>query len=283
MSEHEDSDDAEEELEKQLQQSDIHQVTGLLQLVTSPAAVVAIIDLRAWLVEVAVHTILYIRQIYPADAFAQCAKYGIPVFQCQEPLINDYVSEAIKAIGEEIVEDNVASITISIHSSGTPLEKFVFFFDHTKQLGRKKVLPEPLPLEFVQRQLRSVLLKLNAIDSQLLPLDANDDLSFSFVMKLREEDILPDIGLHDIDISMSDSSEEGDETSEDLEDFQKSPIIADPALVHVIRTGIIDEAAAKRYPRGTKEEEDQSGEEDEHEGEDDKRRRRRQRRRQQQT
>jgi hypothetical protein len=54
-------------------------------------------------VEVAIHTILYIRQIYPADLFVRRKKYETPVYQSRHPGLNEYISGAVKAIGDELV------------------------------------------------------------------------------------------------------------------------------------------------------------------------------------
>lgn len=54
-------------------------------------------------VEVAIHTILYVRQIYPAELFIRRKKYDTPVFQSRHPALNDYISGAVKAIGEELI------------------------------------------------------------------------------------------------------------------------------------------------------------------------------------
>lgn len=54
-------------------------------------------------VEVAIHTILYVRQIYPADLFIRRKKYDTPVFQSRHPALNEYISHAVKAIGDELV------------------------------------------------------------------------------------------------------------------------------------------------------------------------------------
>ena len=53
-------------------------------------------------VEVAVHTILYVRQIYPAELFVRRQKFNTPVFQSRHPALNEYISEAIKAVGDEL-------------------------------------------------------------------------------------------------------------------------------------------------------------------------------------
>lgn len=69
-------------------------------------------------VEVAIHTILYTRQIYPADLFIRRKKYDTPVFQSRHPALNEYISGAVKAIGEELALVS-ASIDISVARRST--------------------------------------------------------------------------------------------------------------------------------------------------------------------
>ena len=54
----------------------------------------------------AIHTILYVRQIYPADLFVRRKKYNMPVFQSRHPALNDYISGAVNAIGDELAQVN---------------------------------------------------------------------------------------------------------------------------------------------------------------------------------
>ena len=53
-------------------------------------------------VEVAIHTILYVRQVYPAEIFVRRKKYETPVFQSRHPALNEYISGAVKAIADEL-------------------------------------------------------------------------------------------------------------------------------------------------------------------------------------
>ncbi|THH04850.1 hypothetical protein EW145_g5226 [Phellinidium pouzarii] len=186
-------------------------------------------------IEVAMHTILYIRQIYPAELFDRRRLFDIPVFQCIEPSINDYVSKAIKAVGEEIIEDNVSKVIINIHKSDKPLEKFIFSFDRPKDSGSPILDPERIPLEVLQRQMRAMLLKLNTIDAQLLPLMASSNLSFSFMMELREENVhgFPEDSF-DSDVSSPDVSLGKTRGKENQPEVCTT---YDPALVHIIRAG----------------------------------------------
>lgn len=53
-------------------------------------------------VEVAIHTILYVRHVYPAELFVRRKIYDTAVYQSRHPALNDYISEAMKAIAEEL-------------------------------------------------------------------------------------------------------------------------------------------------------------------------------------
>lgn len=50
----------------------------------------------------AIHTILYVRQIYPADLFIRRKRYDTPVFQSRHPALNEYISGAVKAVSDEL-------------------------------------------------------------------------------------------------------------------------------------------------------------------------------------
>ena len=50
----------------------------------------------------AIHTILYVRQVYPADLFVRRKKYETPVYQSRHPGLNEYIAGAVKAIGDEL-------------------------------------------------------------------------------------------------------------------------------------------------------------------------------------
>jgi hypothetical protein len=64
-------------------------------------------------VEVAIHTILYVRQIYPADLFVRRKKYETPVYQSRHPGLNEYIAGAVKAIGDELVLVSTPTFSIS--------------------------------------------------------------------------------------------------------------------------------------------------------------------------
>ena len=63
-------------------------------------------------VEVAIHTILYVRRVYPPDLFIRRKKYDTPVFQSRHPALNKYISGAVKAIGEELALVSVSRVWV---------------------------------------------------------------------------------------------------------------------------------------------------------------------------
>ncbi|KAL5514546.1 hypothetical protein ACEPAG_1862 [Sanghuangporus baumii] len=207
-------------------------------------AIIAIAEL----LEVALHTILCIRQVYPIEIFERRVKFGIPVFKCIEPSINEYISMAVKAISEELVEDRIARVTISIHQSDTPLEKFIFSF-YSVTNGDSVPEADNVPLLAIQRQARGMLIKLNAIDAQLLPLEASDDLSFSVIMQLRQGS---PFRISEDDLHFGEAGK--DESRKDnLESILFQRPLQDPSLVHIIRTGRlsvylhVQESEAKKH------------------------------------
>ena len=53
--------------------------------------------------EVSVHTILYLRNVYPKDLFVRRKKYDAPVYQARHPDLSTYISAAVKSVGDELV------------------------------------------------------------------------------------------------------------------------------------------------------------------------------------
>lgn len=105
-------------------------------------------------VEVSIHTILYVRRIYPAEVFAHRKKWDAPVYQSRHPDLNDYISRAVKAVGDELIR--VGTLTARMTNCHSPssqgsvervvvvirdrdniaIERFIFSFSGFLQLDR---------------------------------------------------------------------------------------------------------------------------------------------------
>ncbi|KAJ7897046.1 DNA-binding protein, partial [Mycena olivaceomarginata] len=121
-----------------------------------------------WNLEVAVHQILYVRQIYPADLFIRRKKYDTP------------------AIGEQLLTGNVENVVVVIKDKEeVALERFLFSIENVVQveafikiLGR---VEDAISSAALGQYFRGFLVKLTMVESQLGQMYLGDDVSFSII------------------------------------------------------------------------------------------------------
>ncbi|KAK4211561.1 DNA-binding protein [Rhypophila decipiens] len=65
---------------------------------------------------VAVHNILFYRNIYPQDTFLTAKAFNLPVHQNRHPKVCSWINDAVSAVGEQIAGGNVARVAVVIHS-----------------------------------------------------------------------------------------------------------------------------------------------------------------------
>lgn len=89
-------------------------------------------------VEVTIHTILCIRQVYPVTTFTRRRAHGVPVYQSRHPQVREYVAEVTSLIGKEMEKGNARRVTVVIKTveTGLPLERFIIDLGY---LGMDKV------------------------------------------------------------------------------------------------------------------------------------------------
>ncbi|PPQ71461.1 hypothetical protein CVT26_011240 [Gymnopilus dilepis] len=160
-------------------------------------------------IEVAIHTILYVRQVYPAEIFLRRKKYDTPVFQSRHPTLNDYISGAVKAVADELVHGQVDKVVVVIKDKEqVALERYIFSIEtminiegYNKDIGVEDAMT---PSSLIQ-YFRSFLIKLNMIEAQIGPLELGgktfhceliyrldstfyiDDISFAIVIELKDD------------------------------------------------------------------------------------------------
>ncbi|KAL1697600.1 mitotic spindle checkpoint HORMA domain-containing protein [Schizophyllum commune] len=141
--------------------------------------------------EVAIHTILYVRQIYPADLFVRRKKYDTPVFQSRHPGLNEYISGAVKAVGEELVQGTVAKVVVVIKDKeDASLERFVFALEsmiEVEAFNKDTSVVDAMKPAVLSQYFRSFLVKLNMIEAQLGQMYLGDDVSFAIVLELKDD------------------------------------------------------------------------------------------------
>lgn len=64
------------------------------------------------------HTLLYLRDIYPRTSFVQSRFHNTSVYQSRHPLVCEWITDAITAVRDELLEGTVARIAIVIFSTG---------------------------------------------------------------------------------------------------------------------------------------------------------------------
>lgn len=146
-------------------------------------------------IEVAIHTILYVRQIYPADLFVRRKKYDTPVFQSRHPALNEYISGTVKAVSDELVLGNVDKVVVVIKDRNqVALERFIFSVQNmieVESYNKDTSVQDAMSSAKLGQYFRSFLIKLNMIESQLgvLELPTGDEASFAVVLELKENTV----------------------------------------------------------------------------------------------
>lgn len=146
-------------------------------------------------IEVAIHTILYVRQIYPADLFVRRKKYDTPVFQSRHPALNEYISGTVKAVSDELVLGNVDKVVVVIKDGNqVALERFIFSIQNmieVESYNKDTSVQDAMSSARLGQYFRSFLIKLNMIESQLgvLELPTGDEASFAVVLELKENTV----------------------------------------------------------------------------------------------
>jgi len=145
---------------------------------------------------VSIHTILYERNVYPAESFISTRKYNYPVRQSRHPDVCEWVNDAVNHIEKELMKGAIEKISLVIFSRwDDPLERFVF------DLSRFPVVPKSewyttfaksgesrdknLPLANMSEQFRAVMAKLAFCHRDLEPLP--DECHFNIAIELRGE------------------------------------------------------------------------------------------------
>jgi len=112
--------------------------------------------------EVATHTVLYMRQIYPPELFEKKRKYNITVYISRSLELNKYIATLVDDIRSWVNKAALSKFIINITNTSTSkiLERYVFDFLCTTS-------PLPCSLVDAEASLRTFLLKLSVVDRGL--------------------------------------------------------------------------------------------------------------------
>ncbi|KAL8759247.1 MAG: hypothetical protein Q9184_003687 [Pyrenodesmia sp. 2 TL-2023] len=141
---------------------------------------------------VAIHTILYERNIYPQASFLTARKFNCPVKQSRHPRLCGWIQDAVAAVEAEMLKCTLSTVSIVIHApppTSTPLERFVFSTAAFPSVPSSEVLTlfaaKPPPAADLPEQFRATLSRLSTLSSSLSALPS--DCSFTLVTELRDD------------------------------------------------------------------------------------------------
>ncbi|OWF46718.1 mitotic spindle assembly checkpoint protein MAD2B-like isoform X2 [Mizuhopecten yessoensis] len=124
-------------------------------------------DVLCEFLEVSIHSILYLRDLYPRGVFEKRKKYNVPVQMCLHPDVCKYVVNIVDSVHRLNQLNQVEKIAMVILGPDhRPLERFVI------EIGRHSdnMKGDDRYLYQLEQSLRAFLLKLNVSDALLQPL-----------------------------------------------------------------------------------------------------------------
>jgi len=171
----------------------------------SPQTYAALCQTFSAFLVVALHTVLYERDIYPASTFLTARAYNFPVRQSRHPLVCQWINDAVNAVEAELLKRTVARVAIVIFEAdgrGRPLERFVFDLSRWPEVpageistpivrdGAAAAADTKISVD-LEEQLRAVMSKLAVCSKTLKPIPEN--CTYTVCIELKDE-VDPPIG-----------------------------------------------------------------------------------------
>ncbi|XP_077425825.1 mitotic spindle assembly checkpoint protein MAD2B isoform X1 [Vanacampus margaritifer] len=121
-------------------------------------------DILCEFLEVAIHLILYVREVYPSGIFQKRKKYNVPVQMSCHPELNQYIQDTLHCI-KPLIEKNDAEkvVVVIMDKEHNPVERFVFEISQPPLLS----ISSDTLLSHVEQLLRAFILKISVCDAVL--------------------------------------------------------------------------------------------------------------------
>ncbi|KIY69161.1 DNA-binding protein [Cylindrobasidium torrendii FP15055 ss-10] len=144
-------------------------------------------------IEVATHTILYTRHIYPAQIFTRCRVYDTVAYQSRHPTLNKYIKGALDAVADELEQGTVDNVVVVIKDKEhRPIERFIFSMENMFRLDEVEETDESfedsLSSASYGEYFKAFIVKITMIESMLGPLNLGENASFAIVIEMRTDD-----------------------------------------------------------------------------------------------
>uniref|UniRef100_A0A7N5KLF0 Mitotic spindle assembly checkpoint protein MAD2B n=1 Tax=Ailuropoda melanoleuca TaxID=9646 RepID=A0A7N5KLF0_AILME len=129
-----------------------------------PEAGAVVADVLCEFLEVAVHLILYVREVYPVGIFQKRKKYNVPVQMSCHPELNQYIQDTLHCVKPLLEKNDVEKVVVVIlDKEHRPVEKFVFEITQPPLLS----ISSDSLLSHVEQLLRAFILKISVCDAVL--------------------------------------------------------------------------------------------------------------------
>ncbi|KAL2642211.1 hypothetical protein R1flu_009798 [Riccia fluitans] len=144
---------------------------GQTSAIASPGEVT---DLLCEFLEVAIHLLLSLRNIYPAEIFERRRHFNVPVQWIRHQDLRDYVHSALSSLHSWIQQGTVEKVAVVfMDKKRMAVERFIF------KLNVNQNFASAMPVNDLEYALRTFLIKLSVSHSLFRPLPA--DCSFEIV------------------------------------------------------------------------------------------------------
>ncbi|CAI5783056.1 Mitotic arrest deficient 2 like 2 [Podarcis lilfordi] len=121
-------------------------------------------DVLSEFLEVAIHLILYVREVYPTGIFQKRKKYNVPVQMSCHPELNQYIQDTLHCIKPLLEKNDVEKVVVVIlDKEHHPVERFVFEITQPPLLS----ISSDSLLNHVEQLLRAFILKISVCDAVL--------------------------------------------------------------------------------------------------------------------
>ncbi|XP_024372420.1 DNA polymerase zeta processivity subunit-like isoform X2 [Physcomitrium patens] len=132
--------------------------------------------------EVCIHQLLCVRELYPQEIFERRRYINTPVQWARHPDLREYIHSAVTNLQPWVQQGVVDKVTLLVMNKNRTLEeKFVFSF------GLKQLSTAGVPAQHLEFALRGFLLKISVSDSFLSPLPP--DCSWELVTYLKSSSL----------------------------------------------------------------------------------------------
>ncbi|ENN79534.1 hypothetical protein YQE_03997, partial [Dendroctonus ponderosae] len=100
-------------------------IINLVELAVVCAKLWGSVDVLLEFLEVAIHTAVYLRQLYPESIFVARKKYGVAVFQAVHPEVAKYIQECLKAAGFHASKKQLKRLLVCFEADDIVADRFV--------------------------------------------------------------------------------------------------------------------------------------------------------------